>query len=81
MQRKEWNLIDFHAKFTEEYMQWCLQHQQQLAQDEADTDDLYYEMYAEWLDQPKDLRICGKRQCWFRHLWNIFCRRWKCRIR
>ena len=54
MQKKEWNLIDFHAKFTEEYMQWCLQHQQQLSQDEADTDDLYYEMYAEWLDQPKD---------------------------
>ncbi len=54
MQKKEWNLIDFHAKFTEEYMQWCLQHQQQLQKDETDTDDLYYEMYEAWLDQEKE---------------------------
>lgn len=54
MQKREWNLIDFHAKFTEEYMQWCLQHQEQLQGEAEDTDTLYYEMYEQWLEQPKN---------------------------
>ena len=53
MRQNEWNLIDFHAKFTEEYMQWCVEHQERLQKDDADTDALFYEMYIRWLDEPK----------------------------
>ncbi len=54
MSQNQWELIDFQAKFTEEYMQWCLNHQEELKDQETDIDALYYEMYGKWLEKPAD---------------------------
>ena len=53
MQNREWNLIDFHGKFLEDYMKWSVAHPEEAAREE-DSDAHYYDMYADWLDTPKD---------------------------
>lgn len=53
MQNREWNLIDFHGKFLEDYMKWSVAHPEEAAREE-DSDAHYYDMYADWLNTPKD---------------------------
>ncbi|MBQ9942490.1 MAG: hypothetical protein IJP03_05735 [Christensenellaceae bacterium] len=48
----EIKLIDFNAKFAEEYFAWCKQHPEAVA-DEDKVDDLYFDMLDAWLDKPQ----------------------------
>ncbi len=45
-------LIDFNARFTQDYFAWCKKHPE-IAKDEEKMNDLFFDMYDAWLDQPK----------------------------
>lgn len=49
----ELKLIDFHAKFMQDYMQWSAEHPKEAA-DEEMAADIFYSMYEAWLQSPKD---------------------------
>ncbi len=45
-------VIDFNARFMQDYMQWC---QEQEGQEEAQEqmEDQFYELYESWMESPK----------------------------
>lgn len=47
----ELQLIDFQARFTQDYFSWCKDHPE-ILEDEEKADDLYFDMLEGWLDQP-----------------------------
>ena len=48
----EMQVIDFHARFMEDFMKWCQEHQE-IANDEGKMDDVFFDMYEAWMDSPK----------------------------
>ena len=46
-------LIDFHAKFMEDYLKWAAENPEIANDEDRMEDDLFYSMYDTWLQAPK----------------------------
>lgn len=46
-------VIDFHARFMQDYMQWC-QENEELAKDEEHLEERFYDLYDTWMQSPKE---------------------------
>ena len=46
-------LIDFHAKFMEDYLKWASENPEIANDEDRMEDDLFYSMYDKWLQTPK----------------------------
>ena len=45
-------VIDFSARFMQDYLQWCQEHEE-LAKEER-MEERFYDLYDDWLESPKD---------------------------